>query len=759
MATTRRGDFTQKQYIYKVYDNGFNHKRRDYITPDMFMGWELFGKGAAIGSATISGGGGENSGMYQLTIVGTGDSNIGLDATPSLVSDPVRPANIKSSELTFKREHFTSGSGVVDSYYLQVFDYKIVFDVDAGTVEVFHNSTSLGSDTLSSDYDYIRMYEDGDTFYIENSDDGIAWTSFASRGIDYDSDTTVGGIILWTDISIAGPDDAGVIISELLWLRRDYGFKGVIPPDTVGDDLEFTTQINSPASSTTVKLKQNPLTLPDYIKNGAFIDIYANYWSYLAFEQVDTITDHDGLPMLDHDSQPITGVVTPDLTPERDSWLRFSGYIDSIELDYDKEEVTLGLVSHGEELSNILAISPEEVTVDVLSQRQQNSSESLASFNRRQTFTLDRVQRLSGVTLRVSSSSVTDYPNLRLGTGTTTIADAIARVSTSADEYTFWFENDVELEAGTYWIQITSSGGTITWYYQNTNVFEGGSRQTLSAGVWSSTTTDAYFRLLLNTSDVETQYTSESLQDVVTDLVESGSQTQGALFRNYSQVTLGQVDSLDYNISLLLKMNDSLEAINRVYEQTALGWWWSVDPGTNELTMQAPKTTPDHIFYVGKDILELKLKKQITNIKNDVYFVGGTINQDQDTLTIRTVDSDSIANFRRGLSTPSDGRVLRYDTAQAFSDFEIAQFNGEIVTTSIEIQARTYDIETIRDGDLVTIVNLGGESITLQIASIKYMPLSVNLSLANVPTTLLRNLSATQRSLDNLLTLEADNAI
>lgn len=757
MATTRRGDFTNKQYLYKVYENGFNHKRRDYITPDMYMGWELRGGGAVIGNASVAGGGSSGGGVYSLSIVGIGDSNFGLDVTPSLVSDPTRPANIKSSELTFHHEYTAGGLTNVHSYYLLVFDYKIVFDIDNNTVEIFHGNDSLATDTLSSDYDYIKMYEDSGTFYIENSDDGVAWVSFADRVIDYDSDVTIGGMTLWTHIDAGGAGTASILITDIMWLRRDYGFKAIL--NNVIDDLEFTSHINEPASSTTVTLKQDPVTLPDYIETGAFIDIYANYWGYLAFEQVDTIVDHDMQPILDHDMQPITGVVTPDLTPEQDSWLRFSGYIDSIDLDYGKHEVVLGLVSHGEELSNILAISPDTVTVDVISQTAQNASESLASFNRRQTFTLDKAQKLSGVVLRINSGSVQDYPNLRLGTGTTTIANAITLVSTSVGEYTFWFENEVILEAGVYWLQITSSAGGITWYYQNTDVLEGGARQTLSGGVWSNTTTDAYFRLLLNTFDVETEYTSESVPDVIEDLVEAGSVTDGALFRNYSQVTMGQVDDLGRDISLTLKVNHVKEAIDRAYGQTSLGWWWTVDRGTNELTMQAPAENPEHVFYVGKDILGLKLKKAITNIKNDVYFVGGTINEDQDTLTIRTIDINSIAQKRRGLSVLTDGRVFRYSTAQAFSDFEIAQFNGDLITTEIEIQAKTYDIETIREGHPVRIVNLGGDSITLQIAGINYKPFSVMLSLANVPTTLLRSIADNRRRLDDLLTLEANNAI
>src|SRR5690606_38912313 len=115
-------------------------------------------------------------------------------------------------------------------------------------------------------------------------------------------------------------------------------------------------------------------------------------------------------------------------------------------------------------------------------------------------------------------------------------------------------------------------------------------------------------------------------------------------------------DDVGYDISLTLKLYTIKSMFEKVGAQMLLGWWWGVDPGNNEYTLQAPSSVPQHTFFAGKDILKLKIKKDISNLVNDLYFVGGTINEAQDTLTIQTTDVPSIQQYRRGLNTLSDGR-------------------------------------------------------------------------------------------------------
>lgn len=740
---TRHGDFTQKQYLYKVYENGFNHKRKHYITADSDMNWDV----EVIGS------------MYQISLfeadkgsvsVHTGGSGIYMDCV--MATDKKRKAEIKNSDLSFKAGYEKGGGigepGYSTKGYIEVFGYKVEIDPDAETIEVFYCEDSLASDTLTSDYDFIRMYEKDGIFYIDNSDDRENWTSFASREIT-GNDETISVLKVFVHLGAAGPVMFGGGIDSIKWLRHDYGFKGVI--DKVVDDLQFTTHINTPASSTTVRIKQSPLDLPEYIKNGAFVDIYVNYWSYLAYAQQGAINDENNEPIKDENNSPILGVFSEELMPEKDSWLRFSGYINSIDMDYDTETVTLGLVSHGEELDNILVVPDEKVDVTVMEQLSQNASDTITAgnYNRRQTFTINKMQKLSSIVLWVDGGAAIGSPaSVELGKDNETISTATGIIYISSGECTFTFPSDVILEAGTYWIKPVSG---IRWYYQNSDVYAGGSRQTLSGGVWSNTATDFYFRLQLKNYDIETTLAGTSVQ--------IAQAVMDVLKRNYSQVTMGDVANVGYNLNLYLKMNTAKDALEKLGQMALYGWWWSVDPGTNEYKLQGPKSTADHVFYAGRDILTLKIKKDITNLVNDLYYVGGEINEAQKQLTIRTENDESIAKYRRGLSVKSDGRVYRYDTAQAFSDFEIMSNKDEVVTTDIEIQAKTYDIETIRVGDVVSIVNTGGERVMLQIAGVNYSPYKVKLSLANVPPILLRNIANTTKSLEQSLTQEANNAI
>ena len=111
----------------------------------------------------------------------------------------------------------------------------------------------------------------------------------------------------------------------------------------------------------------------------------------------------------------------------------------------------------------------------------------------------------------------------------------------------------------------------------------------------------------------------------------------------------------------------------------------------------------------------------------------------------------------RSVSQSRYHNITRYDTAQLLADNTVANNNEPRITTEITVSAAVYNTETIRCGDVVKIVN-GDQDVlgtTLVVATIKYNPGSVTLSLDSAPRNLSRTIDAINRQLENIQTANA----
>src|SRR5690606_6763470 len=106
-----------------------------------------------------------------------------------------------------------------------------------------------------------------------------------------------------------------------------------------------------------------------------------------------------------------------------------------------------------------------------------------------------------------------------------------------------------------------------------------------------------------------------------------------------------------------------LSLVDNTQKRMDSGWWWHVDPGTNELRFKSRNTTPDHLLVLGRDFTEFKLKKSIANIANIGLFSGGPLVEDGANLAVLSIDNDSISKYKRGLVVESNEKVTRHDSA------------------------------------------------------------------------------------------------
>ena len=743
----RTGDFTNKTYLYKFYKNGYTSRQPKYITAGQYMGssFEIDALSDMQGSAGMDYS--LNWEASSIIIVGTGDSQTGLDAIGKVTTDRRRQIDIKGVRATFSSSSGDNGGnifGYVHYVESKIFDYRIRVEEDAATV--FYKDTELGSIVLTEQFLYTRLREDDGTMYIEYSLDGEDWTAWVDNEIDFDNDIIRDELRFESYMTATGPATLYAVLNNIE-ITDSKNQLLAIETEASGD-LEFDEQINTPASATDIELPYDPLNVPSHCDIGNFVETYVNFFDN-GLIQNEPILDQNSEPILDQNSEPIYGVVLLGNIPEEFNILKFSGYIDSIDYDYDNGTIILHLVSHGEVMSNSIVSGDEDIDVSVISQTTHNSTES--TNNRRQTFTLAKSTKVDAVAMRVSATGGGGSQAV-IGSGNTTIAASHVYLwsgSLSEQELTYRFDNSLYLEAGTYWVQADG----VSWRYQNSNVLDGGSRQQYSGGSWSNVTGDAYLKVLSQQPDYDIALSGDS-QAVAQDLFER------SLRLDYAPLYLDDVEQTDYSININLNIDTAKNALQALYRQLPTGWFYHIDIGTGAIRIKDRNAEPDHLLVYGRDFTGMKVTKDITDIVNEVYYIGGDIAEDQK-LTIRVDDPESIAEYRKGLTILSNDKVTRYDTAALFANNTIANNNTPRLTTEITLSALKYNIEAVRIGDVIKIVNGDTDVLaaSLVVASINYSPNEITISLDSAPRNISRTIDAIQRDLENQSTAAAASVI
>ena len=744
----RTGDFTKKKHLYKFYKNGYTSRKPKYITAGQYLGSTgTLITGTISGSAGISGSLSEN----MMSIFGNGDPNVGLSVVYRVESDPRRKMDIEGFSMRFAHSGGATGLGIMNSYDIRLFDYTIRRTTTGNTIKVFYKTTEIASATMAAGYTYIRMREAGGKFYVDRSTDGITWTAWVNRTIDFAVDTLRSTLTLEASLGAGGNGNVFANIYEIEAVDLHNNLLAV--ETQVLSDLQYDESINNPASSTTVELPYNPLNVPKHCDIGNFVEVYTNFYDDGAIKH-EPILDHNAAPILDENSEQIYGVVIHGNVPEKASILKFSGYIDAVDYDYDNETIALTLVSHGETMANSL-VRDGNVSVPVISALIRDNIQS--TVDRRQTFTITKMTKLDAVMLRVSygaggSSAVA------IGRGVTTLANTNSKVwsgSLAEQDMIYDLPQPLYLEPGVYWLRET---GGINWFFTGgAGTYTGGHRQWVEDGRWVDLpNSDAYFALYSTQLQLSVQLSGRS-PAVAKSIFDK------SLALDYSPIYLEEVQDAGYDINIGLNLDSSKNAIAALYRQLPTGWFYHVDVGTGAMRIKDKNATPDHLLVFGRDFTEMKVTKDIDGIINDVYYIGGALVENGPKLTVRSTDIESVSEYRQGLSIQSNDKVTRYDTAQLLSQNIINNNNSPRLTTEITLSAAKYNIETVRGGDVVKIVN-GDKDVldtTLVVATARYVKggEAITISLDSAPRNLSRTIDAINRQLENMQTANASTVV
>lgn len=222
-------------------------------------------------------------------------------------------------------------------------------------------------------------------------------------------------------------------------------------------------------------------------------------------------------------------------------------------------------------------------------------------------------------------------------------------------------------------------------------------------------------------------------------------QSQGGIVE-YTAISMplsGETAAYDFNLQTTREVQD------KIIELLPAGYYQFVDPGENRQYVLQKADTPHHTFYYEKHIGQLKLRKSITQLINDVYFVGGDTGSGK--LYKEYTDATSISTYRRGLSRKSDSRVILASSAQLLSEQDIDTYKDPRYRTSVEISDAVYDIESIKLGQMVAFKNFGTfvDQLVLQIVGIHRKKHTVILDLDMVVPSDTKRLYELRKSLLN----------
>lgn len=181
--------------------------------------------------------------------------------------------------------------------------------------------------------------------------------------------------------------------------------------------------------------------------------------------------------------------------------------------------------------------------------------------------------------------------------------------------------------------------------------------------------------------------------------------------------------------TIKFQLNTKLEAIKTIYDQTPDGWYWYGNPADNCVYLRPYNTVPDHTFIRGKHISKLKVKRSKQDLRNKIYFQGQDTFYKLYTYPGVVADAGSL-----GVHRITDRRFNTDASARRYADKEVSRYGRPIYSSTIEIPASTYDIESIKLGDTVAIRGFGNfvDTLLLPVVNFNYNPRKISLDIGEL---------------------------
>jgi len=444
----------------------------------------------------------------------------------------------------------------------------------------------------------------------------------------------------------------------------------------------------------------------------------------------------------------------------------YSGFIQDWEANLGgNDTVGVYLMNDAEELNNIMLETDETIIID-------NSAAigeiGIAGVGWDDYYELAQTFTMTGGTTKVSRIGIMakggfeNYPvyftaSLYEGSNPTSPGTLLATqkilVSNYVDyeEINFTFPNAITLTNGQPYILILTNdwlspvgGGRYPVYFQTNTAYSGGIgyAKVASVGVFYNMSADICFKLWEAGLDTTVVFNSVDPSDIARSAIDF-ARSQGAKI-NY---TAESIEDTGTEVSITFQTNTIAEVLEKVVELCPEGWYWTYDPGSNLYSLKPLSVTLRRKFTNKGDVINLRLRKSLTKLINQVYFSGGG----EPALFRKTTDVNSRNQHRKALVKLSDSRVTDDDTAAILSQAQIDRFKEPVYIATVIIGAQHPEaIENIELGEKIGFLNYGNfiDNLELQISAATYNLDTVALDLGVILPRVTKRIEDIKRNLD-----------
>lgn len=682
------------------------------------------------------------------------------------------PTQIKSEGFGVAVAYFASDFPDFETYYLiaKGFDFSDISD--SATIlgiqtSLQHIQYGIGGGGLSAigvdyiearitySYDPVAITEGVGGGYVYVPDNGQPKQQKTIRFFVYDSDGNY--LREWhdvtTDPSLRTEVNKALYNIDLELARNPFEKQTEIAPWVLEQGGVLTDEENGLQISLNVAASIGLGEGTDVQENNT-VEIKTFYGEY------EHLLCEDGTPLLTEDGQALfveNGTI--------DGQNIYRGFIQDWEINLGgNDSVSVYLMNDAEELNNIMletedapAITNEPSGETYLA----IASDGIGGEARlAQTFTMSGNKTCSRLTFFIREgwpdNNTPAELSLYAGSNPNSLGTLLTSTSATVNEYLDYTEIDFVFPApvaltntSTYTIVLstpyskTLSGSIYPLYFQRGATLSGGSAYIeyngepfVDAGV------DLAFILWEAGLDTTVPFNSYDPSDIAKAIIDF-ARGQGAQI-NYDD---DSIEMTGTEVSYTFQTNTIAEALEQVVKLCPAGWYWTYHPGTNLYSLKQVADSATRKFTNKGDIVNLKIRKSLTQLLNQVYFSGGG----EPALFKKVTDVTSRNQYRKGLKKLSDSRVTNDDTAVILSQSEIDNNKEPIYIASVTVSDRhPYPIESIELGEKIGFLNYGNfiDDIELQISAITYNVDTVSLDLGVILPKVTKRIQDIKRNLD-----------
>lgn len=300
---------------------------------------------------------------------------------------------------------------------------------------------------------------------------------------------------------------------------------------------------------------------------------------------------------------------------------------------------------------------------------------------------------------------------------------SVVVTGTTAQDYTLNFDTPIQLsgqEVLTLSIESSgASGSGANIFYTTADSYGNGVLVRYASGVWdypSYLAGELYYQIYQIPPYTNATLTNFEPSDMVKRAV-SNYISEGGLVR----YTASSIATTGITVpSYTFKLTTVRLGIKTFLDLSPAGFYYYVDPGTNELTFKQVNTTPDHLLILKRHMQSLNLSASIMDLKNSTYFTGGLVGATN--LLRQRENGISKGKYGIELELLTNIQVTNTSTADRIADNFIDRNDDELYDTVVTVLESVEDTTQYKLGQTVGIRNTGNsfvESLVLPIVRIE----------------------------------------